>query len=94
MTEQAQKQPKEFDPEKNGRAHKTAPKTSETALAKPEPTPGAPGQAASQDRKQDEDPVGKVYDSVLIRRLGHYLSPTGGRRPFPRSPSRSSLWPT
>jgi ATP-binding cassette subfamily B protein len=23
----------------------------------------------------DEDPVGKVYDSVLIRRLGHYLKP-------------------
>ena len=26
-------------------------------------------------RKADEDPVGKVYDSRLIRRLGHYLKP-------------------
>jgi len=27
------------------------------------------------DKKADDDPVGKVYDSVLIRRLGHYLKP-------------------
>jgi len=27
------------------------------------------------DKKTDEDPVGKVYDSALIRRLGHYLKP-------------------
>jgi ATP-binding cassette, subfamily B, multidrug efflux pump len=26
-------------------------------------------------KKADEDPVGKVYDSVLIRRLGHYVKP-------------------
>ncbi len=26
-------------------------------------------------KKQDEDPVGKVYDSRLMRRLGHYLRP-------------------
>jgi ATP-binding cassette subfamily B protein len=26
-------------------------------------------------QKPDEDPVGKVYDSQLIRRLGHYLRP-------------------
>ena len=26
-------------------------------------------------RKPDEDPVGKVYDSRLIRRLAHYLRP-------------------
>jgi ATP-binding cassette subfamily B multidrug efflux pump len=26
-------------------------------------------------KKADEDPVGKVYDSVLIRRLGRYLKP-------------------
>ncbi len=26
-------------------------------------------------RKADEDPVGKVYDSRLIKRLGHYLRP-------------------
>jgi len=25
--------------------------------------------------KRDEDPVGKVYDSRLIRRLAHYLKP-------------------
>jgi ATP-binding cassette subfamily B protein len=26
-------------------------------------------------KKADEDPVGKVYDSVLIKRLGHYVKP-------------------
>ena len=26
-------------------------------------------------KKRDEDPVGKVYDSHLVRRLGHYLRP-------------------
>src|ERR1035438_8375046 len=26
-------------------------------------------------KKRDEDPVGKVYDSRLVRRLGHYLRP-------------------
>src|SRR3569833_2060043 len=37
---------------------------------KPEPHNGdAPQQ------KPDEDPVGKVYDSRLIKRLGHYLKP-------------------
>ena len=65
MTEPAQKQPNQFDPERNGRAHKTA----ATAIAKPERTEAKP------ERKQDEDPVGKVYDSALIRRLGHYLKP-------------------
>ena len=30
---------------------------------------------AKSPKKADEDPVGKVYDSVLIRRLGHYLKP-------------------
>jgi ATP-binding cassette subfamily B multidrug efflux pump len=65
MTEPAQKQPEEFDPKKNGRAHKSA----ATGMAKPERP-----QTAAQS-KQDEDPVGKVYDSVLIRRLGHYLKP-------------------
>ena len=34
------------------------------------PEPGQP-----EVRKPDEDPVGKVYDSHLIRRLGHYLRP-------------------
>lgn len=28
-----------------------------------------------ETKKTDEDPVGKVYDSVLIRRLGRYLKP-------------------
>jgi ATP-binding cassette subfamily B protein len=28
-----------------------------------------------KSRKPDEDPVGKIYDSRLIRRLGHYLRP-------------------
>jgi len=62
MTESAQKQSSEFDPDKNGRAPKTGPA--------PRPQPPRP-----EVRKQDEDPVGKVYDSVLIRRLGRYLKP-------------------
>ena len=35
---------------------------------KPDATEAAP-------RKAGEDPVGKVYDSRLVRRLGHYLRP-------------------
>ena len=34
-----------------------------------------PSPPQSESRKQDEDPIGKVYDSVLIRRLGRYLKP-------------------
>src|SRR5579863_8119305 len=43
-----------------------------------------PSQSKAQERDQrdgvarlkaDEDPVGKVYDSRLIKRLGHYLRP-------------------
>lgn len=64
MTEPAQKQPNGFDPNRNGRA----PKTAGTAITSQEN-----GQQAS--RKQEEDPIGKVYDSVLIRRLGRYLKP-------------------
>jgi ATP-binding cassette, subfamily B, multidrug efflux pump len=64
MTESAQRQQNEFDPGKNGRG----PKSVIAPAAKPErPKP--------EIRKQDEDPVGKVYDSVLIRRLGRYLKP-------------------
>ena len=32
-------------------------------------------QKKPQDKKQDEDPVGKVYDARLVRRLAHYLRP-------------------
>jgi ATP-binding cassette subfamily B protein len=28
-----------------------------------------------KSKKRDEDPIGKVYDSRLLRRLGHYLRP-------------------
>jgi ATP-binding cassette subfamily B protein len=35
------------------------------------PKPGSKGPA----RKQDEDPVGKVYDSRLVRRLARYVRP-------------------
>ncbi len=31
--------------------------------------------AKGEPKKADEDPVGKVYDSILIKRLGHYLKP-------------------
>jgi ATP-binding cassette, subfamily B, multidrug efflux pump len=69
MTEVAQKQPNKPELQQaptsgNGRPH---------------PTAGAGARASDiaqqKARKQDEDPVGKVYDSHLIRRLGHYLKP-------------------
>src|ERR1035437_1438039 len=60
MTDEAQKQP-----------HKPGTKPDQTREAGPrKPEPGQP-----EVRKPDEDPVGKVYDSHLIRRLGHYLKP-------------------
>ena len=34
-----------------------------------------PDENKAELRKADEDPVGKVYDSRLIKRLGHYLRP-------------------
>ena len=37
--------------------------------------PGAESAVTPPPRKPDEDPVGKVYDAHLIRRLGHYLRP-------------------
>ncbi len=43
------------------------PKAAVAAAAKPTP--------AETPRKQDEEPVGKVYDSHLIRRLGRYVFP-------------------
>ena len=40
------------------------------------PQPAKPKEAPKPDlRKADEDPVGKVYDSRLMRRLGRYLLP-------------------
>ncbi len=41
-----------------------------------QPNPKQPGAGKPESaRKADEDPVGKVYDSRLIRRLAHYLKP-------------------
>jgi ATP-binding cassette, subfamily B, multidrug efflux pump len=73
MTEQVQKQPAKPEPPgelpSNGRGSASGhPADGKSALEKPEPV-------KIDVRKQDEDPVGKVYDSVLIRRLGHYLKP-------------------
>ena len=47
--------------------------TADDAAKKPE----TEGLERAQDnaRKPDDDPIGKVYDSHLIRRLGHYLKP-------------------
>ncbi|MGA8730797.1 MAG: ABC transporter ATP-binding protein [Terracidiphilus sp.] len=44
---------------------------------KPNASPNGRPSAArkTQLRKGDEDPIGKVYDSRLMRRLGHYLLP-------------------
>jgi len=46
--------------------------------SKPVAPKPADAQAAGKQavaKKRDEDPVGKVYDSRLMRRLGHYLRP-------------------
>ncbi len=40
-----------------------------------QPDPKQPDPSKPEPRKADEDPVGKVYDSRLIRRLGAYLRP-------------------
>ena len=40
-----------------------------------EPNSKPAGANKTELRKTDEDPVGKVYDSRLIKRLGHYLRP-------------------
>ena len=40
-----------------------------------ESNPKPAGDNKPEPRKTDEDPVGKVYDSRLIKRLGHYLRP-------------------
>jgi ATP-binding cassette subfamily B protein len=40
-----------------------------------QPDPKQPDPNKPEPRKADEDPVGKVYDSRLIRRLGAYLRP-------------------
>ncbi len=49
-------------------AHSTQP-MAETEDKKPKPGSGGPR------RKHDEDPVGKVYDAHLMRRLGHFVRP-------------------
>jgi ATP-binding cassette subfamily B protein len=49
---------------------------SDQAEKNSKPTNRAPNEARKPDlRKSDEDPVGKVYDSRLMRRLGRYLLP-------------------
>jgi ATP-binding cassette, subfamily B, multidrug efflux pump len=40
-----------------------------------QPNPNQPEAKKAESRRADEDPVGKVYDSRLIRRLGAYLKP-------------------
>ena len=42
-----------------------------------QPNPAQKESRKSDVRKTDEDPVGKVYDSRLMRRLGCYLLPYG-----------------
>src|SRR5579859_2188687 len=68
MTEQALKKPDEFDPHKNGHAANIA----NTANAK---TDQLKTEVVKEVRKHDDDPVGKVYDGVLMRRLGRYVKP-------------------
>ena len=60
MTDEAKNQPNKPGPQPPDPAK---PESGQPEVRKPDP------------RKPDEDPVGKVYDSHLIRRLGHYLRP-------------------
>jgi ATP-binding cassette subfamily B protein len=55
--------------------NQTLPKTGSQSPDVRKPDPGAPQVRATDAKKPDEDPVGKVYDAQLIRRLGHYLKP-------------------
>ncbi|MDR3739800.1 MAG: ABC transporter ATP-binding protein [Terracidiphilus sp.] len=45
------------------------------AYTSPQPPPAQPKARKRSARKADEDPVGKVYDAHLMRRLGRYLLP-------------------
>ena len=47
----------------------------EARAVEPKQTAQKDAAAKAASKKGDEDPVGKVYDSVLIKRLGHYLKP-------------------
>jgi ATP-binding cassette subfamily B protein len=69
MTDEAQKQADKLNPQRGGiRLSGRSPD-----VRKLDP---APADVRKVDpRKPDEDPVGKVYDSHLIKRLGHYLKP-------------------
>ena len=51
-------------------ANDERPKASKSAAAEPESKPNS-----APARKPDEEPVGKVYDSRLARRLGRYVRP-------------------
>jgi ATP-binding cassette subfamily B multidrug efflux pump len=66
MTEE-QNQPKQAQLQANGRSP-VAGGAGAGGSSKPVP-------AKTDARKPEDDPVGKVYDSQLIRRLGHYLKP-------------------
>jgi ATP-binding cassette subfamily B protein len=44
-------------------------------MADQQKQPEKPGTQEAAPRKAADDPVGKVYDSRLMRRLGHYLRP-------------------
>jgi ATP-binding cassette, subfamily B, multidrug efflux pump len=73
MTEQVQKQPAK--PELPGELPRNGRGSASGKPADGMPALEEPAPAKADVRKQEEDPVGKVYDSVLIRRLGHYLKP-------------------
>ena len=47
----------------------------EDKKSKPDTKPGAKPGAGGPRRKQDEDPVGKVYDAYLMRRLSRFVRP-------------------
>ncbi len=66
MTEE-QKLPKQAELPANGRSPVAGGRKTDGS---PKPVP-----AKIDARKPEDDPVGKVYDSQLIRRLGHYLKP-------------------
>ncbi len=68
MTDEAQKQPEKPNPQQGA----TRPNGRSPAVRKADPARSDPRKT---EERKDEDPVGKVYDSHLVKRLGHYLKP-------------------
>ncbi|HWG20077.1 MAG TPA: ABC transporter ATP-binding protein [Terracidiphilus sp.] len=60
---------------RNGDAETVAAPAEHASSIIPAVLPDPSNKKKSRGKPADDDPVGKVYDSVLMRRLGHYLKP-------------------